>query len=104
MVYVQEFLRNFEIQTNNPIPGGLVGWGCRIHRLLLCRRVRLRNECTVYDLKQSDGEAPVMMELWGMLSTPLLPSVPGPLWPGAVASDRALFMYQIELYCVLMLN
>ena len=31
------------------------------------------NECPDYDTKQSDGEASVMLELWGMLSTPLLP-------------------------------
>ena len=24
------------------------------------------NECLGYDTKQSDGEAPVMLELWGM--------------------------------------
>ena len=23
----------------------------------------------------------VMLELWGMWNTPLLPSIPGPLWP-----------------------
>ena len=45
-----------------------------------------------YDTKQSDGEVPVMLELWGMGSTPSLPSLPGPLWPGIVAFDRALFM------------
>ena len=28
-----------------------------------------------------------MQELWGMQSTPLLPSLPGPLWPGMVAPD-----------------
>ena len=28
-----------------------------------------------------------MLELWGMRSTPLLPSLPGPLWPGVVAPD-----------------
>ena len=27
---------------------------------------------------------------WGMLSTPLLPLLPGPLWPEMVAPDRAL--------------
>ena len=32
-----------------------------------------------YDTKQSDGEVPVMLELWGMQSTPSLPSFPGPL-------------------------
>ena len=29
--------------------------------------------------KQSFGEAPVMLEFWGMQSTPSLPSLPGPL-------------------------
>ena len=33
-----------------------VGWGCRIHRLLLCREVRLFfNKCPGYDTKRSDG-------------------------------------------------
>ena len=39
------------------------------------------NECPVYDTKQSDGEASVMLELWQMWSTFLLPPLPGPLWP-----------------------
>ncbi len=39
------------------------------------------NECPGYDTKQSDGEAPVMLELWGMWSTPLLLSLQGLLWP-----------------------
>ena len=46
----------------------------------------------IYDTKQSDGEVPVMVGLWGMQSTPLLPLLPGLLWPGAVAPDRALSM------------
>ena len=50
------------------------------------------NECPGYDTKQSDGVVPVMLELWGMQSTPSLPSLPGPLWPGVVAPDRALSM------------
>ena len=41
-------------------------------------------EFPAYGIKQSDGEAPVM---W---SIPLLPSNPGPLWPGVVAPDRVL--------------
>ena len=45
-----------------------------------------------------------MLELWGMRSTSSLPSLPGPLWPGVVAPDRALSMGKIELNCVLMLN
>ena len=39
-----------------------VGWGCRIHRLHLCRGVRSPNECPGYDTKQSDGEVPAMPE------------------------------------------
>ena len=33
-----------------------------------------------------------MLELWGMRSTPSLPSLPGGLWPIVVAPDRALSM------------
>ena len=29
-----------------------------------------------------------MLGLWGMRSTPLLQSLPGPLWPEVVASDK----------------
>ena len=29
-----------------------------------------------------------MLELWGMRSTPSLPSLPGPLWPGVVTTDK----------------
>ena len=36
-----------------------------------------RNECLGYDTKQSDGEVPAMLELWGMWSIPSLPSLPG---------------------------
>ena len=37
------------------------------------------NECPGYDTKQFDGEVPAVLELWGIWSTPLLPSLPGPL-------------------------
>ena len=83
---------------------GLVGWGCKIYRLLFCRAARHPHECPNYDSKQSDSEAPVMLELWGMQSTPSFPSLPGSLWLGVVATDRVLSMGQIELKCVLMLN
>ena len=45
-----------------------------------------------YDTKQSDGEVPAVLELWRMRSTPSLPSLPGPLWPGVVAPDKVLSM------------
>ena len=43
------------------------------------------NDCPGYDTKQSDGEDPVMLGLWGIGRTPSLPSLPGPLWHGMVA-------------------
>ena len=46
------------------------------------------NECPGYDTKQSDRDVPVMLELSGIRSTPLLPSLPGPLCPGVVAPDK----------------
>ena len=55
-------------------------------------------------MKQSDGEVPVMLELWGMQSTSSLPSIPGLLWPGVVAPGRVLSMDQIELKGILILN
>ena len=82
-----------------------VGWSYRIRRLYLCRGVRPhRNECSVYDIKQSDGEVPVMLELWGMRSTSSLPSLPGPHWTRVVALDFILSMGQIEINCELMLK
>ena len=73
----------------------LVGWGCRIYRLHRCRGISPTT--TGYDSKQPDGEAPVMLELWGMWNTLFLPSVPGPLGPGVVATERVLSMGQMEL-------
>ena len=77
-----------------------VSRGFRIHWLHLCKEVRhpIHNECLGYDTKQYDGEAPVKLELWGMWSTPSLPSLSGPLWPGVVTPDRVLSMGQIKLF------
>ena len=80
----------------------LVGYGCRIRRLHLCREVSTHsNECSEYDTKQSDGQAPVL-ELWRMWSTPSLPLFSGPLWPGVVALVCVLSMDQIELFNLLL--
>ena len=78
-------------------------WSSRLG-LHLCWGVRLPHKCPGYDTKQSDGEASVMLELWGMWNTPSLPSLPGPLWPGVIAPDKVPSMGQIELNCVLILN
>ena len=83
----------------------LVSWGCRIHWLHLCKGVPPpKKKCPGYETIHFDGEVSVMLELWGMWSKPSLPLLPGPLWPGMVAPDRAISMGQIELNCILMLN
>ncbi len=61
-------------------------------------------ECPGYDTKQSDGEVPVMLELWRIQSTPSLSMLLGPLWPRVVVPERVLPMGQIELNCVIMQN
>ena len=74
-----------------------VGCDCRIHRWHLCSKVRpFHNECPIYDTKQSDGEALVLLYLWGMLSTSSLPSLSGPFKPRVAAPARVLSMSQIE--------
>ena len=50
------------------------------------------------DIKQSHGEVPVMLELWGMQTTPSLPSLPSELWLGEVAPDKVLSMGRIKLF------
>ena len=80
---------NLAVFTFNSVYCPLV-WGNTIDRRLLCRTVRSPNECSGYDTKQSDGEVPVMLELYEMQSTPSLSSLPGPLWSGVVAPDRVL--------------
>ena len=81
-----------------------VSLGCRIHWLHLCRGVRPPNECPGYDTKQSDGEVPAVLELWGMRSTPSLPLLPGPLWPGVVAPDKGPIYGLNRINSILMLK
>ena len=74
-----------------------ISCGCRIHRLHLCRGVRTDpppNECHGYDTKQSGGEAPVILELWGMWSTLSLPLLPSPFWPRVVAPENVFTNYR----------
>ena len=71
--------------------------------------VEYTNSCSAqwvswYDTKQSDGEVPVILQLWEMWSTPSFPLLPDPLWHRVVAPDKVLSMGQIELNCVHMLN
>ena len=51
----------------------------------------------LYDTKTSDGKAPVL-ELLGMLSTPSLLLLPGPLWPEVVIPIRVPSIGQTELF------
>ena len=52
-------------------------------------------------LKKSDGEGPVMLELWRMQDTPSLPSLPDLLWLGVEAPERVFSMGQIRLFDIL---
>ena len=45
-----------------------------------------KKQCPGCVIKQSDGEAPAL-DIWEVWSTPSLPLLPGPLWPGVVAPD-----------------
>ena len=65
-----------------------------MHRMHLCRGMGPPPTMSVLDvtLNISNGEVPVMLELWGMRSDPSLPLLPGPLWPGVVAPDGDLSM------------
>ena len=78
------------------IPGP-VGWGGRLHRMHHCREVRLPPKLSWYDTKQSDGEAQIILQFWGMRSTSLLPLLPSPLWHAVVVPDWVLSTGQIEL-------
>ena len=62
------------------------------------------NECPGYNNKESDGEAPVMLEIRKMRSNSSLPLLPGRIWCGVVAADRVLSMAQLILNWILMLN
>ena len=95
------FFRN-SLDYNSFCP---VSWGCRIHWLRLCRGVR-PPPTNILDTTQNNQlmGVPVMLKLWQIRSTPLLPSLPSPLWPEVVAPDRVLSMGQIELNYILMLN
>ena len=105
-VYTQ-FIKQFYFKQFNlaQLNYCLVGWRCKILRLLLCREVRpLPNEYPSYDTKQSDCEVPVMLGLWGIRSIPSLPLLPGPLRPGMVAPDKGPVYGLNRTNCILMLN
>ena len=84
--------------THNPTCP--VSWGHRIHRLHLCRGVQLPPyACPGYDTKQSNGEVQVMLELWGMQSTPSMLSLQGAHWPGVVAPDSSIYALNRTKLC-----
>ena len=79
-----------KIATEDFLPSRLKLWNTLIVPLQMGKTSP--NECPRYDTKQSDGEVPVMLELWGMHSTPSMSLLPGPLWPEVVVPDRVLSM------------
>ena len=69
-----------------------VGWGCRIYQLHICRGGKIPQTS---NMKQSDAEAPVKLELWVIRSTLLLP---------LVAPDRVVSMGSVEQFTYAKLN
>ena len=70
--YITRCHRRFEcnlslcywLKDNSLLVGGPVCWGCRLHQLLLYRRVKHPPQrMSWYDNKQSVGEVSVMLEL-----------------------------------------
>ena len=49
----------------------------------------------------SEGEA-LVQKLWIIWSTPSMPLLQGPLWPGVVVPIRVSYLGQIELFCHLL--
>ena len=79
-----------------------VSWACRIHRLHLWRVGDKTPSISVLDITLNNlcwgsSDAGVL----GIRSTPSLPSLPGPLWPGVV---MVLSMSQIKLISVLIIT
>ena len=67
------------------------GWSCRMHWLHLCRGYdpHPANECLRNDYKQSNSEAPVILDLWGMWSIPSLLLLSGPFWSGVRSPESS---------------
>ena len=82
----------FYDNTRQPSRQGLQNiWTASLHS------EKKTNVCPGYGIKQCDDEALVKLELWGMQSTPSLPSLPDALRLGVIALERVLFWGQIEL-------
>ena len=92
------------IEWDKPqLPDCPVGWGCKIHRLLLCWRVRPSlKDCPGYDTKQWRGSS--YAGALGNAACHFIAITLRSLWPREVAPDRVPSMVWIELNGVLMLN
>ena len=77
----------------------LVNWSSRIQWRDLCSKTPVTQRASW--VWQSYGEVLVMLKLWGMMRTPLLPSLVGPLRLRVVAPDRVLSMDQVWLFRIL---
>ena len=92
-ILLEKFFINGILLLITPISFCPASWGSKIYRLHHCRGIRPPPLwMSWYGTKQSDGEVPVMLELWGMWSIPSLTLLSGPLRPGMVAPNRALSM------------
>ena len=59
------------------------GWAVKYTSYISSEGYDPPNKCPTYDIKQSDGEAPVILELWGNVEYSFIAIVPrftGPKW------------------------
>ena len=66
-------------------------WGCRILQMDLCSGIIPHRPRIVLDMALNN--LMVMLDLWRMWSTPSLPLLPSPLWPGMLAPDKILSIF-----------
>ena len=55
-----KFLKSYIISQKYYFTFYPVSWGCRIHQLHFCRKLRLPKKCPGYDIKPLDSESPVL--------------------------------------------
>ena len=86
-----KWLQEFQSKINIALSAGAV----KYTDCISVERQYPTNEWPGYEIKPSDGKAPVVLELWEMQGTPTLPSLSGPLLP---RPEKVLSMRQIELF------
>ena len=96
-IYIYIYIK-YESICSSPSEGSPVNWSWnyRIRHLSLPKGRTNPHMCLRYNIKQSDGETPVLELLWVWCSSSL-PLFPDPLWLEMLVPIRVLSIRQIEL-------